>query len=447
MKKQVTTKPTTTLNLSTSLRPRRILTLGDGNFSYSLALVKKYQQDKNERFQLTATSYDSFDELIEKYPEAKRICFKLKELGVHVLHRVDATNIRMSLVAAGADASVNFDLIVFNHPHCGEENVRRHQSLLSHFYTSALGVLAKKYEDEWSGIFLSLAEGQSERWQAMQRALKAGLKLYRQVDNVDEDGQFGVVYDRKRHQNGKSFHQVLLRGEKKKQSSTLLIFRRKEEDGNATLDCSETNVTVSGEKTKSHKRKAESHELVLEFPCTDCGKCFKSAQGVRTHKHMVHELRAGETLKKVFFPCECCDRTFKNEDARRQHELAKHGRDPLIKPDWFEMQQTASANVAGETIPKSSVGEKQVTNATLEPKTCSICALSFPTVQDFDAHWIKLLPRASAKRKCSSCHREFDEARALRQHQNFCKSKISNEVRQARANGIARVDMNTNGKV
>ncbi|KAG3111880.1 hypothetical protein PI124_g8276 [Phytophthora idaei] len=412
-------KPATSI-ASAKFQQHRVLTVGDGNFSYSLALAKQHnRQDNDTILQLTATSYDSYDELVAKYPECKRICAQLKELGASVLHRVDATNIRESLVAAGAE-QLKFDAVVFNHPHCGEENVHRHQSLLSHFYASALGVLQGNEEDEESGILLTLAEGQPERWQAVERGLKAGLRLHRQIDDVDNDEVFGLVYERKRHQNGKSFHQVTLHGERKKQASTLFIFRRqKATEAENKVTTTAPVVSVEENMPVSRKRKAES-ELPLGFACTQCERSFKSAQGLRTHVHMVHELESGAT-KKVQLPCEFCDRTFKKEDARRQHQLAKHGKDPLIKPDWYENQQTATTTEAsGSNDTSAPAAAAPSTTAHSEPKSCSICHLSFTSTEDFDAHWQKLQPRAAAKRKCTTCSREFDEERALRQHQNFC---------------------------
>ncbi|GMF10063.1 unnamed protein product [Phytophthora lilii] len=428
---QLEEKPSTPAIESCESLQRRVLTVGDGNFSYSLALAKQHKSRGNDSLQLTATSYDSYEELVGKYPECKRICAQLKELGASVLHRVDATNICESLVAAGAE-KLKFDSVVFNHPHCGEENVRRHQSLLSHFYASALEVLEDKEDDE-SGIYLALAEGQPERWQAVERALNAGLRLHRQIDDVDSDERFGVEYERKRHQNGKSFHQVTLHGEKKKQASTLFIFRRQKADANTpVVSASAAVVKVSKEKEKtvSRKRKAES-DLLLEFACTQCERNFKSSQGLRTHVHMVHELEGGAP-KKVLLPCEFCDRTFKKEDARRQHQLAKHGKDPLIKPDWYEKQQTATTASTSDVSTASPAPTQESvassTPSTTEPppesKTCSICQLSFSSPQDFDAHWQKLQPRAAAKRKCSYCSRDFDEERALRQHQNFCSQSV-----------------------
>lgn len=393
-----------------------VLTLGDGNFSYSLALAKQHKSRGGETAcHLVATSYDSYDEVVAKYPEFQRIRTQLLAMGAVVLHRVDATNIRESLIAAGAKQLL-FDAIVFNHPHCGEENVWRHQSLLSHFYTSALDVLKDAEEDHESGIRLTLAEGQPERWQAVERGVQAGLRLVRQIEDVDQDDVFGLAYERKRHQNGKSFHQVTVHGERKKQTSTLFLFRRQCASMGTIPKVS--NLPKGDQPTifVSRKRKAESN-LMLEFACTQCERGFKSAQGLRTHVHMVHELGGGKT-KKVALLCAFCDRTFKQEDARRQHELAKHGKDPLIKPDWCDKQPTADIVPTSATLPAVAAVREVAT--TWKSKKCAICHFSFYTIEDFDRHWRELQPRVAAKRKCVTCSREFDEDRALRQHQNFC---------------------------
>ena len=75
------------------------------------------------------------------------ICAQLKELGALVVHRIDATRLQQTLAEQqSATPATNllepYDAIVFNHPHCGEENLRRHQMLLSHFYHAARALLA-----------------------------------------------------------------------------------------------------------------------------------------------------------------------------------------------------------------------------------------------------------------------------------------------------------------
>jgi hypothetical protein len=433
--------------------PGRVLTVGDGNFSYSLALARQQHQDGG--CVLTATSYDSYDELVDKYPESARICEHLEELGACVRHRVDATNLRASL-GKREDVGV-FDRIVFNHPHCGEENVRRHQSLLSHFYASALEILAAN-----GRVLLTLAEGQPERWEALKRAQLAGLKLSEQVDDVDAHPVYGLRYERKRHQNGKSFHQVMLHGEKKRQLSTLFIFARASGiDGASSCSAPEGSHASSGRASgaacepsgPTRKRKAEVKpkqkkqkkstlaETPTDLVCQECDKSFKSAQGLKTHVHMVHELQAAGPTAPAAAPlqCEFCDRTFKNEDAQQQHRLAKHGKDQLIKPDWYV---TTEQMVTQQEQPDSTLlyekvgGSSGATQAT--PKACSICRLEFATTEEFDRHWTKLQPKQVEEFLCTNCERSFGEERALRQHQNFCFVKVRATAAATDGNETAR---------
>lgn len=423
---------------------RAVLTVGDGNFSFSLAFARRFP-----RARLTASSFDSAAELATKYPEAPRICTQLRSLGARVLHRVDATQLRATLRQAGSgsngDPEERFDVVVFNHPHCGEENVRRHKSLLSHFYASARELLAVGGE-----VRLTLAHGQPERWEALARACRAGLRLKQQVDDVDSDEAFGLAYERKRHQNGRSFHRVLLHGEKLEQQSTLFIFERDASEGSSSSgeQVAKEEVEKAGDApaavrspvspaaavaTPSRKRKAQDAALQQhQFACDTCEKSFKTAQGLKTHVHMVHELGGGgdagggAAKSAVLLPCGVCERTFKNEDAQRQHRLAKHGSDQLIQPDWYQKQQESSESAA-TTAPDAVDAASQPTLA--QPLTCQICDLAYPSQAAFDEHWQELRPIEVVQRNCSRCTRSFDDERALRQHQNFCKATPVQEVK------------------
>lgn len=489
---------------SSNTQFKRVLTVGDGNFSYSLAYAKRFvvthatapasssstpatATRHNDAVQLVATSYDSYDELVDKYPESARIVTQLRDANALVLHRIDATNLRASLAIASTAASSEpsastdeseralagttntsikecddiastvatepFDAIIFNHPHCGEENVRRHQSLLSHFYASALELLGVDGE-----VHLTLAAGQPERWQALERAQQAGLRLKQQIDDVDSDDAFGLAYDRKRHQNGKSFHRVLLHGEKLEQQSTLFILERASgvtapsqlvsagtgTHTNSVLD-SDTSTRKRKAPEASEPRSQRKQQQTGAFACTDCDRSFKTAQGLKTHVHMVHELgqnSASTTAAPVLLPCGVCDRTFKNADAQRQHRIAKHGADPLIQPDWYQKQQAQDASSvisdtpALDTAAPTSVANSSSADAREQPqettRTCSICHLAFRSQSALDSHWQDLRPKAVEWRNCSRCGRAFDEERALRQHQNFCIASSS------KADGDAR---------
>eukprot|EP01126_Amoeba_proteus_P058319 TRINITY_DN7513_c0_g1_i1.p1 TRINITY_DN7513_c0_g1~~TRINITY_DN7513_c0_g1_i1.p1 ORF type:complete len:108 (+),score=13.20 TRINITY_DN7513_c0_g1_i1:87-410(+) len=71
-----------------------ILVVGDGNFSFSLCLAGTLLSGNK----LYCTSYDSRKELLLKYPECENTLQRLNELGCHVQHSVDATQLRETLL-------------------------------------------------------------------------------------------------------------------------------------------------------------------------------------------------------------------------------------------------------------------------------------------------------------------------------------------------------------
>ncbi|KAF5771100.1 hypothetical protein HanXRQr2_Chr14g0666811 [Helianthus annuus] len=68
-------------------RYERILTIGDGDLSFSCSMAKEIQNG----LQITATTYDDHDTLLQKYENAKNNIKTLKDLGARVFHEVDTT--------------------------------------------------------------------------------------------------------------------------------------------------------------------------------------------------------------------------------------------------------------------------------------------------------------------------------------------------------------------
>lgn len=95
----------------------KILLIGEGNFSYALAVV----QDAPLQLQtmlptnLTATAYDTEEECFAKYPEAEAIVSSLRAKGVEVLFGVDGTALEKNSRLKGR----RWDKIVWNFPHAG----------------------------------------------------------------------------------------------------------------------------------------------------------------------------------------------------------------------------------------------------------------------------------------------------------------------------------------
>lgn len=232
-------------------RACRILILGDGNFSFSLALARALPPS----FEIVATSFDGPVDLLGKYPESPGIVAALRSLGVTVLHNVDATALDARVVGAEEASSADgcggptpqrrqYEHVIFNHPHTGTEDMRRHRSFLGHFFhavarsssvkprtattwvntsveTSAGGVggsgsgaTASSAEDGRIGaesvlapggaIHVTLALGQPERWGLQEQAVRHGFSLAhrRKFPAQQIDG-----YMTKRHQTGRSFQQ------------------------------------------------------------------------------------------------------------------------------------------------------------------------------------------------------------------------------------------------
>ena len=107
----------------------RVLTVGDGDLSYSLALVRAF----GGAIQLTATVLPTANELAATYSNAAANAAELVERHAVVRYGVDATAI------ATADLGEQ-DAVVFSHPHLGladlhaqAAHAQRHGVLLAHF--------------------------------------------------------------------------------------------------------------------------------------------------------------------------------------------------------------------------------------------------------------------------------------------------------------------------
>lgn len=95
----------------------RILLVGEGNFSFTRALVVdppsflEFLPSEN----ITATAYDSRGDCFQKYPDAQHIVEQLTSKGVTVIFGVDATK----LEKCPALKNRRYDKIMWNFPHAG----------------------------------------------------------------------------------------------------------------------------------------------------------------------------------------------------------------------------------------------------------------------------------------------------------------------------------------
>ena len=96
----------------------KILLIGEGNFSFAYALAI----DPPSRLQhlppsnITATAYDTEEECLAKYADAREKIDALKAKGVNVLFGVDATKLEKAPQLKGK----RWDKVVWNFPHAGQ---------------------------------------------------------------------------------------------------------------------------------------------------------------------------------------------------------------------------------------------------------------------------------------------------------------------------------------
>ena len=145
----------------------QILTLGDGDLSFSLALATQLG-GRN----ITATVFDSREECIEKYDTFRANEAALASTGASCHTAVDAT----ALAKQPWLQPHAFDRIVFNFPHVGgstESDIRKNQRLLRQVMASARSILAPHQR-----LIISLRDTPFyASWKIEEQAFAVGMQL------------------------------------------------------------------------------------------------------------------------------------------------------------------------------------------------------------------------------------------------------------------------------
>ncbi|KAK3281960.1 hypothetical protein CYMTET_10279 [Cymbomonas tetramitiformis] len=436
----------------------RVLTLGEGDFTFSLSFVSKYLELAQvnralPKLDILATSFDGSTDVVKKYIEGKRILRALRQQScahvfTAVLHNIDAT--QLSPTTLEIDGKGLFDLIVFQFPHLGIEDAKRHSYLLGHlFHSCSQGdILARG-----GRIYISLVEGQAERWELEAQAARNKLRVEGTLE-LREDAWPG--YHVRRHQ-GHSFRSksgryrtfILSRLADEAASSAPRIYEALSSSGTTgsllqdpTLGLHDPvpNATANSPsaprapvKTKKKQKTAEDSVIEemctgietdggLMYKCKPCGKLFKTAQGVRGHARQIHVLRSEGSawLEKHATEdgrgavCGHCGQELKDRKGLEQHLLARHASvasDDLV-PDWKRQESSA---VSG--------GGTRGTHDVIRPgdHVCAICGARFGDAADLEGH-VKgdLTPMLMEEQACQWCGKRVRGKRSLAQHEAHC---------------------------
>lgn len=373
------------------------LTLGDGDFSFSLDLAGWiHNQQTNRRPRLVCTGLDSLTSLTAKYRDAPFVLKQLSQFNnsnngfsVIVKHKVNA-------IAPHFEQLMPANIVIFNHPHLATENAVLHSQFLCHLFHA---VSHAWMAASGNSIFvLTLAQGQYERWQCEAAARQQEMALIHRCV-FQSTTTTRSYYSLRRHQTGKSFANRVLG------ASETFVFQRGE--------------TMTDSQWKSHVGwlfvADTSVKETQPYSCPLCDRLFAEARSVQSHIRSQHGKRRKESL---LFACDVCTegRVFESAEALHDHVNAKHRAvHPLIRPS-AAIDTTCAA--AGTTSPDSS------------SHCCPTCQAHVVGV-DFDhaikRHMDSFMPLSDQQQqqqfKCSYCNKIFQQDRARRQHENGCSTR------------------------
>ncbi|KAI8801919.1 hypothetical protein BJ742DRAFT_834958 [Cladochytrium replicatum] len=461
-----------------------VLALGDGNFSFSLALAKLLWNSPHSlsarspahdylslhspdpaKVHVIATSFEPTEHaLAVKYPEVREILPAIRKFSPNatVLHGINAWELDKYDFAL-CDGETKFDIIYWNHPHLGTEDFRLHRFLMAHFFRSAADILKKPSSASpllpVPCICISVVHGQAERWDLVREAARANLRLESRTPFQEE---LFPGYVCKRNKTGHSFKNAATkRHTKSEMPSWLFRFVWDESDGsnhgdaaveaengsshndvaspqpNPPVDTAESisqpspspsvaSLSIKPPQLPQQRRnRTKLPDAKGDFPCEHCGKRLTSVRAHTQHVHTVHKLQLyGPTWRP---------------DAPRSLQCSHPGCARTFKTEADKHQHEVNRHsvVEDSEVPDVArdvariVGEEEDAGGEEEYGyvPCGVCGQSV-VKRDWGMllHLESLKPAVGLEMRCPKCSREeggrertFCERRALFQHYKFCR--------------------------
>ena len=339
----------------------RLFLLGEGDFSFTRSLPNKSDHPSfPPSFEaIVASSLDTRDEVLEKYPNFIHMKFGSK---ISIFHSVNALELSTWPTAVSSEYTV-----LWNHPHLGIENAIEHFQLMCHFFHIIP-------ENQFS-VVLSLIDGQFDRWRVEEAARKSG--WYIQSYPVLLQTECFPGYFARRNLSGNSFKNTP--APKQTSVSFFYLFGRQREG--SVRDTVETQL----------QGKREYNTKNFNFECLECRKSFASVQGLKTHVRQVHELR--KYTDTDIRECEDCGEKFRGPEALHNHKIGVHAFRAIIS-----------------TIESNKRARKE------DEYCCEICGSSDPE------HVVRFGRNADVE-TCEICGKIFRDKRALFQHISHIHSR------------------------
>lgn len=372
------------------------LTLGDGDFSYSVDLFHYLSTLKQlEQNTLIVTGVDSLEDMRDKYKDCNYLLRRLArfnadnddKLVVDIRHEINAVSSHSTTISA--------DVVIFNHPHLGTEDAARHARFLNHFLNECNNSWLNSANNDKTGtVHLTLAAGQWERWQGEKAASKHGFLLNRRLPFRSPPVK-EPKYQHRRHQTGKSFQN------RTTGSETFVLVRSKEE-----------NAFIFAWQAQEEDTLNQVQQQPL-FQCSECERGFKEQRSLNSHMKAVHGEGSNKKRKLETKCCHCesqgVAKIFSQEAALQAHIQAKHsGPHTTILPEWAEKKGEAKA-------------------VEVSHGCCNICDHVFRTADDALRHSKEFLPSdvpsSCVSFSCQFCSKTFSDQRGQLQHENFCKKR------------------------
>lgn len=413
------------------------LTLGDGDFTYSLDLAQYLlaQEGKTSPKKITfiATGIDSPDELKRKYTDSEFTLRKLKRLNCTSKHPEDQFRVMVfhsiNAISEEGTRADNCDFplanhVIFNFPHLGTEDAKLHSSFLCHLFYSVSN--AWMTDDKEGSFHLALAHGQFERWRCSEAAERHGFVLLSRARFRPPPLPSGAKthYQSRRHHTGKSF------ATRTTGPSEIFTFRRRNTKDNNTTQTScmpsqsslpgwyrPGNHVVSSDSLANESRNPTSDDRAKAsnssvdtsaFACSHCGRGFREQRSLMNHFRYKHSNKRPKTANPM--TCRLCpDRHFDTEQALQAHIEAKHqALHTTILPDWCKTKHT---------------GSEMIQPLTDDVEVCSICGHTMST--GLQEHMQLFVPKSEPKQwfHCTFCSKAFHQNRAKLQHENRCLQK------------------------